>query len=125
MTKSAKQRKKFTFLTRSAPYGSNRPQLCLEAALAAAVFEQQVNYVFLEDGVYQLLQGQNGESIHSKTLGSAMETLDLYGIENVYVEERALEARGLTPEDLVIPVQLCDSDTVAGLLKTADCVFNL
>ena len=73
----------FVFVAKTAPYGSSKPQLCLDAALATAVFEQSVSYVFTGDGVYQLLKDQNAEAIQAKTLGNAMETLDLYGIEQV------------------------------------------
>ena len=124
MSKSG-QRKQFTFISRAAPYGSNRPNLCLDMALAAAVFEQHVNYVFLGDGVYQLLQGQNAENIRSKTLGNAMETLELYGIENVIVDADALHARGLSEQDLLLPVQSLDGTAIAELINKSDHVFNL
>jgi tRNA 2-thiouridine synthesizing protein C len=123
MTKPQKQT--FTFLSRVAPYGSNRPQLCLDAALAAAVFEQQVNYVFMEDGVYQLLKNQDGEAIQAKPIGNALETLDLYGIENVYVCNAALESRGLSLEDLVIEPKLASSEELKTMLSASDNVINL
>lgn len=115
----------FTFISRTAPYGSDRPRLCLDAALAAAVFEQQVNYVFMEDGVLQLLKGQDAGNIGSKTLGNALETIDLYGIENVYVSGESLAKRNLNVEDFVIKVQLAEPEAIAGLLRQADVVFNL
>lgn len=118
-------KKQFTFIARSAPYGTNRPQLCLDMALATAVFEQEVNYLFMGDGVYQLLSGQNAEGIASKTLGNAMETLDLYGIDNVLVEREALSQRSLTEKDLLLPVTLVEPDDIQGLLQRSDCVFNL
>ncbi len=114
-----------TFITRSAPYGSTRPQLCLDMALATAVFEQDVNYIFLGDGVYQLLKGQNGESIHAKTLGKALETLDLYGIENVFVTADTLESRNLSEEDLLLDVQVIDNKTLQQLLAKSHTVFNI
>ena len=88
------------FISRSAPYGQNRAKLCLDMALASAVFEQDVSYVFMGDGVYQLLKGQDGAAIGSKTLGNALETLSLYGIDSVYAERRSLEKRGIDAADL-------------------------
>ena len=46
------QQKSLTFITRQAPYGSNKAKLVIDAALAAAVFEQQVNFLFMDDGVF-------------------------------------------------------------------------
>ena len=65
--------------SRQAPYGS-KAKLVIDAALAAAAFEQQVNFLFMDDGVFQLVQNQNAESISSKTIGRALETLELYGL---------------------------------------------
>ena len=117
--------KTFTFVSRTAPYGSQRPRLCLDAALATAVFEQQVNYMFIDDGVYQLLKNQNAEGIRSKTLGNALETLALYGIENVLVDRSSLAERGLTPADLLREVTECNNDEIAKVLQRSDYVFNL
>ena len=121
----AKSKKMFTFISRQAPYGKDRPQLCLDAALAATVFEQKVNYVFSDDGVYQLLKHQNGDMIGSKTLGNALEALDLYGIEEVFVNEASLRQRNLHPEDLLIKTTAVTSIQLADLILKSDYVINL
>ncbi|MEX0963039.1 MAG: sulfurtransferase complex subunit TusC [Pseudohongiellaceae bacterium] len=118
-------RSSLTFVSRSAPYGRNRANLCLDMALAAAVFEQDVSYVFMGDGVYQLLKGQEGSAIGSKTLGNALETLSLYGIENVYADQQALQERGLKKSDLLSGLQTIDNDAIAKLIDSSDTVFNL
>lgn len=115
----------FTFISRAAPYGNNRAQLCLDAAFAAAVFEQKVNYLFMDDGVYQLLSDQNAEDIDSKTLGRLLETLDLYGIENVYVLESDLRQRNLKVEDLLTPAEVLSAEQASALLAKSDRVVNL
>ena len=125
MSKIANKKQTFTFISRAAPYGNNRAQLCLDAAFAAAVFEQHINYVFMDDGVYQLLADQNAEEINSKTLGRALQTLDLYGIENVYVLDTALSERNLSPEELLTPVEVLSADGIASLLSKSDRVINL
>ena len=114
-----------TFISRSAPYGSNRANLCLDMALACAVFEQDVNYVFLDDGIYQLLKGQDGAAIQNKTLGSALETLALYSIENVYVDQQSLKERGIDAAELLPGIKLIENYALSRLIKSADLVFNL
>lgn len=121
----ASQKRTLTFISRLAPYGRNEPQLCLEMALAAAVFEQQVNYVFLDDGVFQLLTQQDAASIHCKTLANMLETLELYGIKNVYVDEQSLEQRNLQAADLIIATTPLDRTSLTALIDQSDCVFNL
>lgn len=117
--------KTFTFISRSAAYGNNRPKLCLDAALATAVFEQSVNYLFLEDGVFQLLSNQNADAINQKTLGNALETLELYGIEQVLVSEDALVSRGISPEELLLPVKLVNNSDIKKIVAESDFVLNL
>jgi len=114
-----------TFVSRSAPYGNNNGKLCLDMALASAVFEQNVCYLFLDDGVYQLLKGQDAGSIEQKTLGNALETLALYGIENVYADEQSLRRRNIDSSDLISSMQLIDSKRIAEIIESSDTVFNL
>lgn len=116
---------KFLFISRSAPYGSNRAQMCLDVAFASAVFEQDVSYLFMDDGVLQLLSDQNAESIHSKTLGNILETLDLYGIEKVYVDQASLAQHNLSVDDLLLSVETVNGQAIGKLINQSDCVVNL
>lgn len=118
-------RKTFLILSRQAPYGGYKAQQCLDIALASAVFEQDIIFAFLGDGVFQMLANQNPNAIDCKPMGSALETLQLYGIEEVYVDLSSLEASHLTPSDLVIDAKLLDSEKLIQLISQADCVFNL
>ena len=113
------------FVSRSPPYGSDRAKAMLDMSLAAAVFEQRMEMLFLGDGVFQLLRGQDGGAIGAKTLGSALEALELYGVERPGVDAEALTERGLGPKDLVIPVELLSADVIRERLAAASVVFNL
>lgn len=117
--------KTISVISRQAPYGSYRAHQCLDIALAAAVFEQTVNYIFIGDGVYQLLGNQNATSIQSKTLVNALETLDLYGIESVYVDSQSLAERNLTQNDLSLASNIVSRDEIAKIVQSSNSVFNL
>ena len=114
-----------TFISRSAPYGHNGADSCLGMALASGVVVQDVSYVFLDDGIYQLLKGQNGAAIQSKTLGNALETLALYGIEDVYADQQSLRARSIDIADLLPGIQLIDHGDISKLIEGSDTVFSL
>lgn len=118
-------RKTFTFISRQAPYGKSTAQACLDIVLACSVFEQTVNYVFADDGVYQLLAAQKGEPIRAKTLSNALEALKLYGVENIFVDEVSLAQRGLTTDDLILSPETIDYKRLRTLIDQADLVFNL
>ena len=119
------KRRKLLFISRSPPYGADRARSLLDMALAASVYEQDIELLFLGDGVYQLLPGQDGDRINAKTIGNAMETLELYGIEAPLVEAAALEERNLRAEDLVIPAKALNADCIRELIGQSDVVFNL
>ena len=119
------QHKMLTFISRQAPYGNNKAKLVMDAALAAAVFEQQVNFLFMDDGVFQLVQNQNAEFISSKTIGRALETLELYGIEQVLVDEASLQERQIAANDLWMPVKILKAKELQQLTTASDVVINL
>lgn len=119
------QHKMLTFISRQAPYGNNKAKLVMDAALAAAVFEQQVNFLFMDDGVFQLVQDQNSEFISSKTIGRALETLELYGIEQVLVDEASLQERHIAAGDLCMPVKILKEKELQQLTTNSDVVINL
>ncbi|MDE0509162.1 MAG: sulfurtransferase complex subunit TusC [Gammaproteobacteria bacterium] len=119
------KRKKLLFISRSAPYGAGRARALLDMALAASVYEQDIELLFLSDGVYQLLRDQDGGRIGEKTIGNAMEALELYGIEKPLVEAAALEERSLRAEDLVISTVALDAGGIRDLIGKSDVVFNL
>lgn len=119
------KQKKIALLTRQPPYGSHRPRLCLDIAMAAAAFEQEITYVFLDDGVYQLLADQDATPIAQKTFGPQLETLELYGIESVWADAESLALRDLGPEDLALPVRVVSHDEIAALFAHSDAVINL
>mgnify|MGYP002636641563 FL=1 len=81
--------------------------------------------MFLDDGIYQLLKGQDGAAIQNKTLGSALETLALYSIEKVYVDQQSLKERDIDAAELLPSIKLIENDALSRLIKNADLVFNL
>ncbi len=93
--------------------------------LSAAVFDQQVNYVFMDDGVQQLRRGQEPSAINAKNLSAAFSALPLYDVSNIFVDAESLQRRGLTQDQLVIDALACDADKIAELIRQSDVVFTL
>lgn len=117
--------KTISLIIRQAPYGTSRAKAALDMALSAAVFEQAVQLIFIDDGVFQLVSNQNPGTIGAKNTSAALAALPLYGIETVHVAEESLEQRGLSVEDLSIPVQMCSLQEISTLLHKSDSVITL
>lgn len=114
-----------TFISRRPPYGEDYPRACLDMVMAAAVFDQTVNYVFMDDGVYQLLAGQEPERIRAKDLSAHFGALSLYGVENVFADHQSLLERGMENASLAIPVDVVDNAVLQQLISDSDQVFLL
>jgi tRNA 2-thiouridine synthesizing protein C len=101
--------KKFMYVNRKAPYGTVYALESLEVVLIGAAFEQDVALAFIDDGVYQLTQGQDTTGIGVKNFSPTYKALGDYDVNKIYVEKESLEARGLTVDDLM-PLKYEDED---------------
>jgi tRNA 2-thiouridine synthesizing protein C len=94
-------KKKFIYVNRKAPYGTIYALEALEVVLISAAFEQDVSVVFLDDGVYQLMKGQNTTGIGMKNFSPTYKALGDYEVKKLYVEKESLDERGLKADDLM------------------------
>jgi tRNA 2-thiouridine synthesizing protein C len=116
--------KKFMFVNRRAPYGTVYALESLEVVLITATFDQDVSLVFLDDGVYELVKGQNTKAIGVKNFSPSYRALEGYDVEKLYVERESLEARGLTEADLLVPVEVLGSVQMGALMAEQDVVLS-
>jgi len=93
--------KKFMFVNRKAPYGTAYALESLEVVLISAAFDQDVSLAFIDDGVYQITNGQDTTGIGQKNFSKAYKALGDYDISKLYVEKESLAERGLTQDDLM------------------------
>lgn len=101
--------KRFLYVNRKAPYGTIFALESLEVVLITAAFEQDVALAFLDDGVFQLMRGQDTSGIGMKNFSPTFNALGDYEITKLYVEKESLDERGLTVADLM-PITYEDED---------------
>jgi len=116
--------KRFLYVNRRAPYGSIYALESLEVVLIGAAFEQDVSLAFLGDGVYQLTRGQDTKGLEVKNFSPTFRALEDYDVTKLYVEQEALEARGLTTADLVVPVEVVDAARMAEIMEAQDVILS-
>ncbi|MDP6343803.1 MAG: sulfurtransferase complex subunit TusC [Alphaproteobacteria bacterium] len=127
--------KNFMFVNRKAPYGSIYALEALEMVLISAAFEQNAVIAFIDDGVYQIVKGQDtkaaGMKNFSPTFGviemekeDADEDPDIDMVWRIVVERDSMEQRGLTAEDFSIAVEVLDSAELADLMNAQDVVLS-
>jgi tRNA 2-thiouridine synthesizing protein C len=117
--------RRFLFAISELPYDGCDAQEGIDLILSAAAFDQSVSLLFLDDGVFQLHKNQSPQKPGPKQLAPAFGTFELYGVQDVWVEAESLLERGMSPEDLVIPVTEISRDGVSELLGTHEIVVSI
>jgi tRNA 2-thiouridine synthesizing protein C len=130
--------KNFLYLNRKAPYGTIYAWESLEVVLVGAAFDQDVSLAFVDDGVYQLIKGQDTSGIGMKNFSATYAALGDYDIKKIFVEKESLEERGLTLDDLQHlvwededndwaekdSIRLVSRAEMAAVMDDADVVFS-
>jgi|TARA_B100002003_G_C14066343_1_gene513159 tRNA 2-thiouridine synthesizing protein C len=129
------KKKRFMFLNRKAPYGTIYALEILEAVLISAAFEQNAVIAFMDDGVYQIMKGQDTTAIGMKNFSRAYGAVEMekedadedpdLDIEwRIVVEQESIEQRGLTADDFVIGVEVLGRDALSQLMNEQDVVLS-
>lgn len=115
--------KKFLFIMKNPPHGSVYPYEGLEVILIVAAYDQLLNALFIDDGVFVLKKGQETKGIGVKEFSKTFRVLEDYGVENLWVDKDSLEARNLTADDLITDVTVIDTDKIRTILKEQDVIL--
>ncbi len=111
-------------LCRHAPYQGQLARGALDAALAAAVFDLPVSLLFMDDAVWQLLGDQQANEIQRKSQASALDSLALYDVDQLFVDEGSLVERGLVAGSLRQDVDVLAQEALPGFLERFDKVWS-
>ena len=117
---------KLAFLFRTAPHGNAISREGLDALLAATAFcdEEDIGVFFIDDGVLNLLDGQNPELLLQKDFIRTFKLLDLYDIEQRFVCATSLDQYHLQTEQLIISAEKIDLTSLINKLSQAEKVFT-
>ena len=117
---------KLAFLFRTAPHGNAISREGLDALLAATAFcdEEEIGVFFVDDGVLNLLDGQNPELLLQKDFIRTFKLLDLYDIEQRFVCANSLDQYNLQTEQLIISAEKIDRTSLINKLSQAEKVFT-
>ncbi len=130
--------KKFLYVNRRAPHGTNYAQEGLEVALIGAAFDQDVAMAYIDDGVFQLKKNQDTSEIATKNFSPTYGALGDYDVQKVYVETESLEQRGLSQDDLLDlvyededddwaeknTITLVNREQLSDVIESADVLLN-
>jgi tRNA 2-thiouridine synthesizing protein C len=116
--------KKLMYVCRTAPYGTIYALEALEVVLIGAAFEQDVCMVFADDGVFEIMKGENTDAVEMKNFSPTYRALEMYDVEKLYVEKESMEQRGLSTDDFNVEVEVKSAAELVDLMEDMDIVLN-
>ncbi len=116
--------KSMLLICRQSPWSGSGARETLDIALAGGAFDLPLALLFLDDGVLQLATAQQAAAIQQKDLSANLRALPMFGIDELYVDQRSLDARGLTAEALELPVTPLDDGALRTLLDRFDLLVT-
>jgi tRNA 2-thiouridine synthesizing protein C len=102
-----------------APYGTKIAKESLDVALVMAVFEQRPAVLFVDEGVFQLLLTSHSPSSH-KHIGKIISALEMYDINELWVEQESLDLFGIAVDQLSQSVTVIARSNIAQLCAQYD-----
>ena len=117
--------KSMLIVSRHSPWSGLGAREALDIALAGGAFELPIGMLFLDDGVFQLLPGQQPAALEQKDLAANLQALPLFGVEELYVSGRSLSERGLGEAQLALSAQALDDAALTLLLDRFDHVVTI
>lgn len=113
-----------TIISSEAPYASLAPIEAINAGFAAAAFDHEVTFLFINDGVFQLCNDQDAAILNQKTIGKVLGAASLYGIEKIYACKHSLEERGLDKENLILSPALLGAEEIHQVISDGSTLLS-
>ncbi|WP_439100484.1 DsrE family protein [Congregibacter sp.] len=112
-------------LFQSSPYEGSLGRSAIDLALAFAVFAQDPVVVFSGDAVLSLKDGQNADAVGRKSLRKVIDSLPLYDLDTVYVDQTSLRDHGVDSSGLPDFAVSLSAPELRQLIQEASHVISL
>jgi tRNA 2-thiouridine synthesizing protein C len=116
--------KSLLVISRQAPWAGLAAREALDLVLAGGAYDLPLGMLFLDDGVFQLMENQQAHSLEQKDLCANLQALPLFGVEQLFVATRSLHERGLTEHSLRLSVIALDDRQIQQLFERFDQVMT-
>ncbi|MEH6589662.1 MAG: sulfurtransferase complex subunit TusC [Halioglobus sp.] len=121
---SSSNKNRLLIIVRHSPYGSSLARAGLETALAAAVFEQPLELLFMGDGVLHLIAEQDTSTRAVKNSFKLLSSFSLYDIHTIHADDEALARYGVDVAQLPLNVTVLDTPAIQQLLAKQDHILE-
>ena len=118
-------KKSLLVVVRRSPYGSSLARTSLEVALSGTTFEQNVGVLFMGDGVFHLLPGQDTGTLGVRNIAKLIASFPLYELDSLFADETALRHHGIAQQQaLPQNIEWLDNRAMVELLTRYDHIMS-
>ena len=115
---------KHAIIFNHSPFTNDKGKEGLELALTLATYEQAVALFFTGSAPLQLAQDINADLIKRKNYSQGFNALELYDIEEVYIDASAMKSLQLNADNLKVEASLLSSDDFIAKLSEFNVVLQ-
>lgn len=116
--------KKYLFTLQKSSYSGLYVQEMIDIILTTAAFEQDVTILLLDDAVFHLKNHQNAINSAYKNTATLFSMLPTMDVNAIFVETQSLVERGLSKNELSLPVQEVSRKEVTAFMSQFDLIFS-
>lgn len=95
----------------------------LDMSLILASYDQQVQLLFMQHGVTQVLAQQQPEQVQQKDYISTFKALELYDVDDVFACQSSLDNLVISSDQLLSNVIVLSTEEINSLVENAQQVF--
>ncbi len=91
----------------------------VDLALVCAAFDQQVNLIFVDEGIFHLIDKQSAKNFMDKLHDKQLKALSFYDIDAIYAEIESLQKFNITTRNLLADTVMIDRAKINQLVSSA------
>lgn len=118
------QPKNLLFVIRHSSYGLFPGREILDAILAASAYGQNIQVLFMDEGIWQLKSDQQANLIAQKSVEKNLAAFEIYEIEDLFVCERSALERGISADNISVDAQWLNTASIRTLLSKQDQIVS-
>ncbi|MDB6444772.1 tRNA 2-thiouridine synthesizing protein C [Pseudomonas sp. NFACC32-1] len=118
--------KSLLLISRQSPWSGPGAREALDIVLAGGAFDLPIGLLFLDDGVLQLLAGQDARAVQQKDLSANLQALPMFGVEALFVCADSAARRGIDTAALALDdMKVLTAQDITALIDRYDQVITL
>jgi len=97
----------------------------IDLGLVCAAFDQQVNLIFVDSGITNLIKNQSAEKVDDKNQVDILKGLEFYDIDNIIIEQESLNMTSIEVSHFIDVVKIISRAEINQLNQNANHLVNI